>query len=134
MALKRKRSSQLTRLELQIMEVLWRIGPATVQEVQSSIPGEPLAYTTVQTMLNILHRKRRVKRKLVGKAYIYNPLVSRDGAVTEAVRDIVDRLFGGSTDALVMNLLKTRQLNSKKLAQLNELVKKQQSEDEHGHD
>lgn len=134
MAPKRKPSSQLTRLELQIMEVLWRIGPATVQEVQSSIPGEPLAYTTVQTMLNILHRKRRVKRKLVGKAYIYNPLLSRDGAVTEAVRDIVDRLFGGSTEALVMNLLKTRQLNSKKLAQLNELVKKQQSEDEHGHD
>ena len=70
---RRKPSPQLTRLELQIMEVLWRIAAGTVQEVQAAIPGEPLAYTTVQTMLNILHRKGRVKRKLLGKAYTYSP-------------------------------------------------------------
>src|ERR1051326_7830091 len=52
----------LTPLELEIMNVLWEMGPANVQTVQSRLSGRPLAYTTVQTMLNVLHRKARVKR------------------------------------------------------------------------
>jgi BlaI family penicillinase repressor len=132
MSPKRKRSLQLTRLELQIMEVLWRIGGATVQEVQNSIPGEPLAYTTVQTMLNILHRKGRVKRKLAGKAYTYSTILSREKAVKEALIDVVDRMFGGSVEALVMSLLKTKQLDPKKLRELNELVTRRQQEDKNG--
>jgi len=126
---KRKPSPQLTRLELQIMEVLWRIAAGTVQEVQAAIPGDPLAYTTVQTMLNILHRKGRVKRKLVGKAYTYSPILSRERAVKEALIDMVDRMFGGSVEALVMNLLKTKQLAPKKLRELKEVVRKRRQED-----
>src|SRR3979409_2138429 len=95
---KRKFSPQLTRLELQIMEVLWRICRGTVQEVQAAIPGQPLAYTTVQTMLNILHRKGRVKRQLVGKAYAYSPILSREGAVREALVDVANQMFGGSVE------------------------------------
>lgn len=132
MSPRRKSSSQLTRLELQIMEVLWNRGTSTVQEVQAAISGEPLAYTTVQTMLNILHRKGRVKRKLVGKAYAYSPILSRERAVKEALVDVVNRLFGGSVEALVMSLLKTNQLDPKKLAELNELVRRHRQEDEHG--
>jgi BlaI family transcriptional regulator, penicillinase repressor len=129
MSPKRKPSLQLTRLELQIMEVLWRIGAGPVQEVQDSIPGEPLAYTTVQTMLNILHRKGRVKRKLIGKAYTYSPILSREKAVREVLVDVVDRMFGGSVEALVMSLLKTKQLDPKRLHELNELVSRRQQED-----
>jgi BlaI family penicillinase repressor len=134
MSPRRKSSSQLTRLELQIMEVLWSRGASTVQEVQTAIPGEPLAYTTVQTMLNILHRKGRTKRKLVGKAYAYSPILSRERAVKEVLVDVVNRLFGGSVEALVMSLLKTKQLDPKKLAELNELVRKHRQEDQHGRD
>lgn len=125
----KRKPSQLTRLELQIMEVLWLIGAGTVQEVQNSISGAPLAYTTVQTMLNILHRKGRVKRKLVGKAYTYSPILSREKAVREALVDVVDRMFGGSVEALVMSLLKTKQLDPKRLRELNELVSRRQQED-----
>ncbi len=128
----KRKSSQLTRLELQIMEILWRIGAGTVQEVQNSIPGEPLAYTTVQTMLNILHRKGRVKRKLIGKAYTYSPILSREKAVKEALVDVVNRMFGGSVEALVMSLLKTKQLDPKRLRELNELVSRRQQEDKDG--
>jgi len=116
------------------MEVLWRIASGTVQEVQTAIPGEPLAYTTVQTMLNILHRKARVKRKLVGKAYTYTPILSRERAVKEALIDMVDRMFGGSVEALVMNLLKTKQLDPKKLQELKEVLRKQRQEDPDGDD
>ena len=122
MASTRKPAQQLTRLELQIMKVLWGIGPAPVQAVQEQLSGEKLAYTTVQTMLNVLHRKRRVKRVLRGKAYIYAPVISREKAASQAVSDLVDRLFGGSFEGLVMSLVKTRKLDAKRIQELSDLV------------
>ena len=60
----------LTPVELEIMKVLWEIGPATVQSVREKLPSQPRpAYTTVQTMLNVLLRKGRVRRSLKGQAY-----------------------------------------------------------------
>ena len=124
---RRKAASQLTRLELQIMNVLWDIGPSTVLQVQKKISGESLAYTTVQTMLNILHRKGRARRKLLGKAYVYSPVLTRDHAVREVVRDIANRLFRGSVEALVMSLFKTDQITPKRLASLRNLLEKSQA-------
>ena len=96
---RRKNSEQpLTPLELQIMNVLWETGPANVQNVQAHLQGRSLAYTTVQTMLNVLHRKGRVKRRLKDRAYFYQPVLSRQKAVTQAVGDMLDRFFGGSAD------------------------------------
>ena len=131
------RKTQLTRLELQIMQVLWKNGPSTVQAVQQSLPGDPLAYTTVQTMLNILQRKGKVKRKLLGKAYEYRPVLSRDKALREAASDVLDRLFGGSVEALLMSLVKTRHLDADKLARVQKLIESKQQADtevDHGSD
>ena len=114
--------AQLTPLELQIMKALWKCGPSTVQVVQERLPGERLAYTTVQTMLNILQRKGRVTRRLVGKAYEYRAVLSRDKAVREAVRDMLDRMFGGSVEALLMTLVKSHQLDADKLEKLQRLI------------
>ena len=128
---------QLTRLELQIMQVLWNKGPSTVQAVQQSFPGEPLAYTTVQTMLNILQRKGKVTRKLLGKAYEYRPLLSRDKALREAISDMLDRMFGGSVEALLMSLVKSSQLDADKLAKVQKLIESQEQADtekQHGRD
>jgi len=120
---KSKKHSQLTPLELQIMQVLWELGSANVQAVQARLPGSTrLAYTTVQTMLNVLHRKGRVKRVLHGRAYEYQPLISREKAESHAVRDMVDRLFGGSVEGLLMSLVKARQLDPKKLKKLNRML------------
>jgi len=83
---RQKNSEQtLTPLELEIMKVLWTTGPANVQTVQSALREGALAYTTVQTMLNVLHRKGRVKRKLKDRAYLYQPALSRQTAVTQAL-------------------------------------------------
>jgi BlaI family transcriptional regulator, penicillinase repressor len=122
--LPRKKNTDLplTPLELQIMNVLWETGPANVQTVQARLDGRALAYTTVQTMLNVLHRKGRVKRQLKDRAYIYRPVLSRQRAVTDAVGEMLDRFFGGSADSLVLNLLETRQLTTEKLAELQKLV------------
>jgi BlaI family transcriptional regulator, penicillinase repressor len=128
---KRKQSRQLTPLELQIMKVLWDSGASNVQSVQDKIQGPKLAYTTVQTMLNVLERKGRVKRTLRGRAYEYRPVLSRDNASSSALRDMVDRLFGGSVDALLMSLVKSRQLNPEKLAKLAALIQEEEAPDGH---
>ena len=112
----------LTPLELEIMNVLWETGPANVQTVQSGIAGRDLAYTTVQTMLNILHRKGRVKRQLKDRAYVYRPVLSRQKAVAHAVGDMLDRFFGGSADSLVLNLVEARRLTPEKLAQIQKVI------------
>src|SRR6516162_8023106 len=104
------------------MNVLWRTGPANVQAVQDQLGGRELAYTTVQTMLNVLHRKGRVKRQLKDRAYVYRPVLSREKAVTQAVGDMLDRFFGGSADSLVLSLVETRHLTPEKLARIQKLV------------
>jgi predicted transcriptional regulator len=108
----------LTKLELQIMQVIWRQGTSTVGAVQEGLEQE-LAYTTVQTMLNILARKGKLKRKLHGRAYEYSATVSEARASGHAVRDLVDRMFGGSSEELVMSLMKTRQIDARKIAELS---------------
>jgi len=117
----RQKSQHLTPLELEIMDVLWEIGPANVQTVQQKLEGDR-AYTTVQTMLNILHRKGKVKRTLKDRAYFYKPSVTREKVISKQVIDVVDRLFGGSAESLVMSLLETKHLTPEKLARLQKLV------------
>jgi BlaI family transcriptional regulator, penicillinase repressor len=104
------------------MQVLWLNGASTVQAVQEKLLGESLAYTTVQTMLNVLQRKGKVKRRLVGKAYEYRAVLSRERALREAAGDLLDRMFGGSVDALLMSLVKSRQIDAQKLAELQRLI------------
>ena len=123
----------LTPLELEIMSVLWVTGPANVQAVQAGLGSRELAYTTVQTMLNVLHRKGKVKRELRDRAYVYRPVLSRQKAVTQAVGDMLDRFFGGSADSLVLSLVETRRLTPAKLAEIQKLVE-HPKEEEHGND
>lgn len=107
----------LTKLELQIMQVIWRRGGGNVSDIQEALE-QSLAYTTVQTMLNILCRKGKLKRKLNGRAYEYTAAVSEAKALGHAVRDLVDRMFGGSSEELVMSLIKARQIDPRRIAEL----------------
>lgn len=126
----RPKTEQLTPLELEIMHVLWEIGPANVQSVQQALKRE-LAYTTVQTMLNILHKKGQAERSLRDRAYFYEPAVSRKQVISKQVNDVIDRLFGGSAESLVMSLVETKHLTPSKLARLQELVaEKEETSDE----
>ena len=127
----RRKSEQMTPLELEIMQVLWETGAANVQTVQRQLKRE-LAYTTVQTMLTVLHRKGRVKRTLKDKAYVYRPAVTSKKFTTHAVRDLIDRVFGGSAEGLVLNLLQEKHLTPEKLAALHALVEKDEGPVEKG--
>ena len=114
MTTQRKTNQPLTPLELEIMQVLWETGPCTVGEVQPKLKAQ-LAYTTVQTMLNVLLRKNKVKRVQEGRAFRYRPTVSRERANGSALHDMVKRMFGGSSEALLMAMVDARQISAEEL-------------------
>ena len=119
----RKASTQLTPIELEIMKILWAQGPSTVEGVRQRMPGEAgSAYTTVQTMLNLLEKKGKATRMLVDRSYVYQAAESRTEARRQTMKDIIDRMFGGSAEELVMGLLETSQLSPEKLAKLQRIA------------
>jgi predicted transcriptional regulator len=99
-----------------------------VQTVQQGLKRD-LAYTTVQTMLNILHRKGKVKRALKDRAYFYRPAVSHKQIVSQTITDMVERLFGGSAESLVMSLVETKHLSAERLARLNKMVSEEKRDE-----
>ncbi len=123
MVRRRKGSPSLTPLELEIMQVLWREGASNVLQVQTKLAARmELAYTTVQTMLNVLHRKGRVERTLHGRAYDYSAVESKETVHRQAVRDLVEKMFGGSSEELVMSLVKSREIDPERIAELSRMA------------
>ena len=115
----RRSTRVLTPLERRIMRVLWDGGAGNVQKVLQGLTGEPqLAYTTVQTTLNVLHRKGKVKRKLVGRAFEYSASVSQESADSHALKDLLQKVFRGSVDDLLLTLVRSKKLDAQKLAAL----------------
>ena len=120
---RKKGSSALTDLELQLMQVLWREGLSSVQQVQKSLAASnDLAYTTVQTVLNTLERKGRVRRSLVGRAYEYEAVITKEAILKQAMRELADRMFGGSSEDLMMSLVKSRQVDPERIAELSRRI------------
>ena len=124
---RKAKEAGLTRLELKIMQAVWKLGGGTGSAVGEKL-DPPLAYTTVQTMLNILERKGKLRRALQGRAYVYTAAVSESRALGQGVRDLIDRMFDGSSEELVMSLLKSRQIDAKRLAALTEQFRREEEE------
>ena len=104
----------LTPLELEIMQVLWSAGPSTASEVVPQLAGN-LAYNTVQTMLQVLLRKGRVKRVAEGRAYRYRATITRERAAGSAISDLVKRMFGGSAEAMLLAMVDAGQVGAEDL-------------------
>ena len=120
----------LTPLERRIMRVLWDEGAGNVQKVLQGLSGEPqLAYTTVQTTLNVLHRKGRVKRRLVGRAFEYSATVSQAAADSHAIKDVLQKVFRGSVDDLLLSLVRSKHLDARKLAEIQAKLKAAEDEE-----
>lgn len=107
----------LTKLELKVMQAVWTVDGGTVSAVLEQM-GDELAYTTVQTMLNILVRKGKLRRHREGRAFVYMAAESEAKARKQSLRDLIDRMFGGESEELVMSLLKSRDIDAKKLGEL----------------
>lgn len=113
----------LTPLELEIMQALWELGPAPLQAVHEHVARRiPRAYTTVQTVLQVLYRKGKVAREKQRHAYLYRALETRQTAARRAVNRLLDNLFGGSAESLVLNLVESKQLDAAALERARRLV------------
>jgi len=118
-----QRMYRLGDLQLRIMRVLWSGGPAGVAEVQERLGGEPLAYTTVATMLRKMEDRGLLGHREEGRRFVYEPAVSADEVTRSMADDLVDRLFDGSLAATVSHLLKSRDVSPGELARLERLIR-----------
>ena len=110
--------------ELDVMGVLWDLGSGTVSEVRERLPAD-LAYTTVLTILRNLEAKELVTHTAEGKAHRYVPRVARRAARRSAVSRIVDKLFHGSPEQLIAQLVEDEHLSAEDLKRLRALLSAQ---------
>lgn len=124
----RKNAPTLTRLEGDVMRAVWELGPAPVRvrnaaEALNRGRKKPLAYNTVQTVLNILRDKGALEvTQGEGRAHLYRARLSRETASRGMLRDLVDRLFDGRVQPLLEHLVEDEQLTDDDLRALRELV------------
>lgn len=117
----------LTDRELDLMAVLWDSGPSTASEVQAALAnqGIQLAYNTVLTVLRILEAKGSVDHLEEGRAHRFRSVVDRSEAGASALTRTLDRLFDGSAEALVAQLVQRPSLTRKDLKRLRKIIKQQ---------
>jgi len=103
--------------ELDVMSSLWELGSGTVTEVREHL-GDPLAYTTVLTVLRNLEVKRFVRREEEGRGHRYFPLVERQTAQRNALSRLMTSLFAGSPRALIAQLVDEHGVSVEELQKL----------------
>ncbi len=109
----------LTGQELEIMKIVWRLGPASVRQVHEAMAERrKIAYTTVMTLMTILQRKGHLKRKLAGRAYVYQPTRQKRQVMRGMVREFLDRAFNGSAEPLLLHLVEDEQLSAEDLEEI----------------
>lgn len=117
-----------TRLELELLNALWKLGPVSIREIQESLPeDERPEYTTVQTIIYRLEEKGAVRRtKKIGNAHIFEALVTKQSAFAAMIEDFIGTL-GGSAEPLVAHLVETGKISSGELKQMEKLLKERRA-------
>ena len=119
----RPRSDTLTAQELEIMKIVWPLGRATVRDIYERLRDRrSIAYTTVQTMMNILEAKGHLRKEPGDKAQFYVPVRPQQAVVKSMVREFVDRVFDGSARPLLMHLVKEKGLTERERRALQKLL------------
>lgn len=119
-------SVRLTKFELEIMERLWKLGRASVREIQEALPEKRRpAYTTIQTMVHRLEEKGAVRQvRKIGNAFVFEPAITRESAYRRLIREFLD-LMGGSARPVMAHLVEEGRLSLKEIKELEEMVREQ---------
>ena len=116
-------SMQLGRVQLLIMQVLWEKGRATAREITDALcAAEPIAHSTVQTLLRGLKEKGSVAHESEGRTFVFFPLVEENNFKKNATHDLVERVFGGNAGTLVAHLLKHEKVSRKEIDEIRKLI------------
>ena len=119
-----RKQPKLARLELQILEVLWALGKASIREIQEKFPAPRPAYTTVQTTVYRLESKGAVRRvRKISNAHIFEPLIARDVARHRLLDDILS-LFGGRAQPMMAQLAEAGKLTRDDVRELEKTIKR----------
>lgn len=118
-------STSLGRVQLLIMQVLWNKGRATARELTDGVNAiEPIAHSTVQTLLRGLEDKGAVTHQAEGRTFVFVPLVQEHDFKQTATRDLVQRVFGGKVGSLVAHLLKNETVSREEIEEIRKLIEK----------
>ena len=120
----RTKSRTLTEQELEIMKVVWELQTATVRDVyEALLRRRKIAYTTVMTMMNILDEKGYLKKRAEDKAHVYRSAQPRGKVMGAMLQDFVSRVFNGSAEPLLVQLVKDRHLSPQDLEKIAKAIK-----------
>lgn len=111
------------RVQLRIMQVLWERGRATARETTDALNEvEPIAHSTVQTLLRELEKKGAATHDREERTFIFRPLVAADEVKQDTTRDLVNRVFAGSPGGLVSYLLRNERISRKELGEIRAMI------------
>ena len=119
---------ELTKAELQIMQVLWRKENAFVNEILQDLEEPRPAYNTVSTVLRVLQNKGFVAYRSFGKNYQYYPLVSKESYTNRFMNRVVDNFFSDSVKAMVSFFTKKEKMSVQEIDELIEMLKENKKE------
>jgi len=119
----------LTPVELELMQIVWKLGEVSVADVLAALPAErKLAYTSVSTVLRILEQKGVVRSRKVGRGHVYSALLAREDYEARSVRHLVETVFAGTASALVERLVEAVPLSAEEVEQLRKLLGQKKGE------
>jgi len=114
-----------TRAEFRILEVLWKAGRGTVDDIVTGLDSKPPAnYKTVQTLLRIMEKKMFVRHQTRGRAFVFVPCVKRAEVMRRSIRDLLQHNFGGSPTELMINLLEGEHIDESELTELEAVIRR----------
>jgi predicted transcriptional regulator len=112
-----------TNSEVDILSVLWRLGPSTVRDVYEDMnTRREIGYTTVLKLLQIMFEKGIVERNEESRAHIYSPIQAQAETQRTLIDDLVERAFGGSAHKLALNALSSTKATPEELAEIRSLL------------
>jgi BlaI family penicillinase repressor len=121
--------TQLGRMQFRIMQVLWDRGRANARDITDALnEEEPVAHSTVQTLLRQLEAKGAIGHDAKDRTFVFHAKLKEDRVKRTATRDLLERVFGGNVGSLVAHLLKTESLSRDELDELHRLIDSQRKE------
>lgn len=121
--MKKSNGKMLTEVELELMNILWKLGEGSVNDVIAQLsPDRDLAYTSVSTIMRILEQKDVLKTRKEGRGHVYIPKLKKSDYESKTVRHVVDKVFDGTPIALVKQLLSSVKIDDAELAELRKIV------------
>jgi BlaI family transcriptional regulator, penicillinase repressor len=120
----RPKTTNLTSQQLEIMNVVWRLGDATVRDVYEALRKKrSLAYTTVMTTMKTMEARGHLKKRVEGRAFVYQAVEPQNSALRRIVGDFLDKVFNGATEPLLAHLVQERKLSQKDLDKISAMIR-----------